>query len=37
VSFIGGSFRVMHLDLSIEAGGTATFNFNSDRDEASER
>jgi hypothetical protein len=24
----------MHLDLSIEAGGTATFNFNSDRDEA---
>jgi putative transposase len=27
VSFIGGSFRVKHLDLSIGAGGTATFKF----------
>ncbi|MDP9149405.1 MAG: hypothetical protein M3O36_05635, partial [Myxococcota bacterium] len=27
MSFIGGSFRVKHLDLSIGAGGTATFKF----------
>jgi DHA2 family multidrug resistance protein len=27
VSFIGGSFRVKHPDLSIGAGGTATFKF----------